>query len=97
MNKKRLALITALMDLTGAGSVEELCDFFGLENAGKFWLPIKEHAAAQILDLSVTTLRNYRHMSKGPSYIKKGSAISYLPVELHLYNLQHHVELQEVV
>ena len=97
MNKKRLAVITSLMNLTGASSVEELCVFFGMENAAKFWEPVKEGEAAVILDLSVTTLRNYRHLSRGPSYIKKGSSISYFPVVLHLYNLQHCVELQEAV
>ncbi len=38
---------------------------------------IDEYEAAQILSLSVTTLRNYRHLRKGPNYHKLGSSVRY--------------------
>lgn len=33
---------------------------------------VGEHKAAQILGLRVQTLRNWRHLRKGPAYIKVG-------------------------
>lgn len=94
MNGKQAAL-NELKELTGARDLRELCEFFGLSDASEFWTPIKEEQAAKILGLSVPTLRNYRHLSKPPRFIKNGTAVSYLPLDLHLHNLRNAVVMGE--
>lgn len=96
MKNDHAAKINELLNLTGARDIRELCDFFGLKDASEFWKPVKEFDAADTLCLSVTTLRNYRHLSKGPRFIKHGSAVVYLPLDLHLFNLRNQITLQEV-
>jgi len=38
---------------------------------------VDENKAAEILGLSVQTLRNWRHQSKGPAYSKLGRSVRY--------------------
>jgi predicted DNA-binding transcriptional regulator AlpA len=38
---------------------------------------INEHEAAQLLGLSVATLRNWRFLGAGPKYYKLGRAVRY--------------------
>ena len=46
---------------------------------------ISETQAAQILGRAVQTLRNDRHLKKGPPYIKLGRSVRYLISDLHHY------------
>lgn len=41
---------------------------------------INEDQVARVLSVSVQTLRNWRHQSKGPPYIKIGRSVRY-PIE----------------
>jgi len=38
---------------------------------------INEVRAAEILDISIQTARNWRHLRKGPAYLKLGRAVRY--------------------
>lgn len=46
---------------------------------------LTDREAAKILGLGVQTLRNYRHVCKGPAYIKLGRAIRYREADLLAY------------
>jgi predicted DNA-binding transcriptional regulator AlpA len=46
---------------------------------------LNEKEAADFLGLSVCTLRNYRHASRGPAYLKLSRAIRYLESDLREY------------
>lgn len=43
---------------------------------------VNDVKAARILDCSPQTLRNYRHLGKGPAYSKRGRMIRYLVADL---------------
>ena len=43
---------------------------------------VDEIAAAQLLGLSVKTLRRWRWAGKGPRFVKLGSAVRYHPADL---------------
>ncbi len=94
--EEKLAALNELKNLTGARDIRELCEFFGVKDASEFWKPVKEVPAARTLGLSVTTLRNYRHLSKPPRFIKNGTAVLYFPIDLYLHNLRNTVDLGEV-
>lgn len=53
-----------------------------------------EKRAAEILGLAEQTLRNYRHIRKGPPYIKMGRSIRYLEADLRAYLEKHRVDPQ---
>ena len=38
---------------------------------------INDVEAAKILSMSPQSLRNYRHLGKGPAYVKKGRMVRY--------------------
>jgi Helix-turn-helix domain len=40
---------------------------------------LTEHEAADRLRLSVATLRNWRYLGKGPTFVRFGRAVRYLP------------------
>jgi hypothetical protein len=44
-----------------------------------------EHKAAEFLGVKVQTLRNWRHVRKGPPYLKIGSRVLYLENDLYEY------------
>ena len=44
---------------------------------------VNDIKAAEILDCSAQTLRNYRHLGKGPVYRKCGRMVRYLVSDLH--------------
>jgi predicted DNA-binding transcriptional regulator AlpA len=44
-----------------------------------------EHIAAKFMGLAVQTLRNWRNLGKGPSYIKLGRCIRYRLADLEEY------------
>jgi len=94
MKQTKLSVLNQLQELTGARDIRELCDYFGFKDASDFWKPVKETEAAEILGLAIPTLRNYRHMSKPPGYVKNGKAVSYLPATLYLHNLSNQIVLQ---
>jgi hypothetical protein len=43
---------------------------------------VNDVKAAEILDCSAQTLRNYRHLGKGPAYSKCGRMVRYLVADL---------------
>jgi hypothetical protein len=43
---------------------------------------VNDIKAAEILDCSAQTLRNYRHLRKGPAYSKRGRMVRYLVADL---------------
>lgn len=96
MSTQQSAKLNELKELTGARDIRELCEFFGYQDASEFWEPIKEAKAAVITGLAIPTLRNYRHLSKGPEYIKHGNSVLYLPLVLHLHNFRNLISLEEV-
>ena len=53
-----------------------------------------DESAAEYLGLSVQTLRNYRHLRKGPNYIKIGRSVRYLVGDLDDYIAKHRIELE---
>ena len=46
---------------------------------------VDEKAAARILGIAVQTLRNWRHIRKGPAYIKMGRSVRYQIKDLQEY------------
>lgn len=47
--------------------------------------PLNESQACQYLGLSIHTLRQWRHLSKGPVYMKVGRAVRYRQADLDAY------------
>jgi len=88
--------VEILKQETGCRDLRDICDIYGYEKSSELFTPVKETKAAEIIACSVFTLRNYRHLSKGPSFIKQGSSVRYFPIELLLYNLKNRVVLDEV-
>ena len=54
---------------------------------------LDEHAAAKVLGLSVITLRNYRHLRRGPDYVKLGRSVRYRLEDLEEYIERHRIVL----
>lgn len=46
---------------------------------------LDENRAAAILGVAVQTLRNWRHLRKGPAYVKMGRSVRYQIVDLESY------------
>jgi hypothetical protein len=46
---------------------------------------VNEHEAAALLGRSVQSLRNWRHLRKGPAYVRQGRSISYLIEDLYAF------------
>jgi hypothetical protein len=46
---------------------------------------VDEKQASKILNVAVQTLRNWRHMRRGPAYIKFGRAVRYPLSDLEQY------------
>jgi hypothetical protein len=57
---------------------------------------IDEYEAAKILRKSVQTLRNDRHLRKGPPYIKLGRSVRYLIDDLLDYMEAHRIDPEKV-
>lgn len=53
---------------------------------------VSEIEAANILNLSVQTLRNWRNQRKGPPYVKIGRAVRYQMDDVSAYIDRHKVE-----
>lgn len=53
---------------------------------------VKETEAAEFLDRAVQTLRNDRHLRKGPPYIKMGRSVRYLIGDLLDYVKAHRID-----
>ena len=53
-----------------------------LNHAGE---AMDEKKASKILGISIQTLRNWRHLRKGPCYIKMGRAVRYQLEDLQYY------------
>ncbi|RLB32212.1 MAG: hypothetical protein DRH11_12190 [Deltaproteobacteria bacterium] len=53
---------------------------------------VNEKIAAKLLGLSVTTLRNWRCLRKGPPYLKFGAAVRYRLTDLKEFAMRHRVE-----
>ncbi len=46
---------------------------------------VNEHEASRVLNLAVQTLRNWRTMRRGPSYLKMGGSVRYNLRDLEAY------------
>ena len=46
---------------------------------------LNDTQAAEVLGLSIHTLRIWRHQSKGPSFIKLGRSVRYDPADLRRF------------
>jgi hypothetical protein len=46
---------------------------------------VNDVEAAEILSASPQTLRNWRHLGRGPIYRKKGRMVRYLLADLHAF------------
>ena len=53
---------------------------------------LSERQAAKVLDLSVQTLRNWRHLRKGPKYQKLGRSVKYNLDDLKEYMRDHTIK-----
>ncbi|RJP75010.1 MAG: DNA-binding protein [Desulfobacteraceae bacterium] len=53
---------------------------------------LNEHHAANRLGLSVQTLRNWRHLCKGPAYIRLGRRIIYREEDLQIFEDSNRIE-----
>jgi excisionase family DNA binding protein len=60
-------------------------------NINKAFQAMDEKQASKILSVSVQTLRNWRHLRKGPSYMKMGRAVRY-----NLEDLQDYMEKKRI-
>ena len=52
---------------------------------------VNEKVLAKEMDLSVQTLRNWRHKRKGPPYIKIGRAVRYNSEDIKKYLRKHRI------
>ncbi len=52
---------------------------------------LREGETAKVLGVAVQTLRNWRHLRKGPPYIKLGRAIRYRDEDLVAFLERHRV------
>ena len=52
---------------------------------------ITEKEAANYLGLAVQTLRNWRHLKKGPPYLKLSRVVRYRTVDLQNYIKQNRI------
>lgn len=57
-----------------------------------FSIGLDEHQAAMILGVAVQTLRNWRHLRKGPPYHKYGRRVIYSREGLDIYKNRHRVD-----
>ena len=46
---------------------------------------VNEYQAAEQLCIAVQTLRNWRHMRRGPAYLKISRSVRYKPEDLEAY------------
>ena len=53
---------------------------------------LNEYQAADVIGLSVKTLRRMRHDMRGPNYIKLGRRVVYSETDLGLWLTSHRVE-----
>jgi hypothetical protein len=56
---------------------------------------INEYEAAKYLGRSVVTLRNWRHLRRGPAYVKTGKAVSYLMDDLEAYLIANRIDPED--
>ena len=47
--------------------------------------PLTEREVADLLGLSVATLRAWRHRGQGPRFLRLGRAVRYLPADLETF------------
>ena len=55
---------------------------------------LNEYQAADVIGLSVKTLRRMRHDMRGPNYIKLGRRVVYSETDLGLWLTSHRVETE---
>ena len=53
---------------------------------------VNETQAAEILDQAIQTVRNNRHLRKGPAYLKLGSSVRYRVKDLFDYMERHRID-----
>lgn len=56
---------------------------------------VSEREAVAILGLSLQTMRNWRHLGRGPRYCKYGRAVRYLLADLLDWREQHRITPRE--
>lgn len=63
--------------------------------AGEQTKVLTEHVAAELLGLSVTTLRAWRHQKKGLRFVRFGRAVRYLQADIERFINEHVVEMSD--
>ena len=53
---------------------------------------VDERRAARVIGVAVQTLRNWRHMRRGPAYLKIGKAVRYRVEDLVSYLNDHRID-----
>jgi len=53
---------------------------------------VNEKRAAQFLGVAVQTLRNWRHLRRGPAYVKMGRSVRYQVEDLKAYLLNKRID-----
>ena len=53
---------------------------------------VNETRVAEIMDVAVQTLRNWRFQRKGPPYIKFGRSVRYSLSDVKQYISKHHID-----
>jgi len=65
-------------------------------NVNETILAMNEKQVSELLGVSVQTLRNWRHLRKGPDYIKMGRAVRYHMDDLQTYIDEKRVNLERI-
>lgn len=53
---------------------------------------VDERKAAKFIGVAVQTLRNWRHMRRGPAYLKIGKAVRYRIQDLDAFLNEHRID-----
>lgn len=57
---------------------------------------VNEKGASEITGLKLPTLRNYRHLGKGPNYYKIGRAVRYSLADLEQFMEAHKIKTEKM-
>jgi predicted DNA-binding transcriptional regulator AlpA len=63
-----------------------------MENKARY---INERETSKIMGLSLPTLRNYRHLRKGPPYVKIGRAVRYNQTDIFKFMESKKIQTEE--
>ena len=58
---------------------------------------INENKAAEVMDVKIQTLRNWRHLRKGPPYLKLGRCVRYKIDDIKSFMEAHRIDPEKAV